>query len=68
MINKTTNYQAKTTELELIIARLESGELDIDEALKSFEQGQKLLTELEAYLKAAENKITKLKTPSSSTG
>ncbi|MCW1908755.1 MAG: exodeoxyribonuclease VII small subunit [Candidatus Saccharibacteria bacterium] len=55
------NYQAKTAELESFIAKLESGELDIDEALTAYEAAQKVLKELEAYLKTAENKVEKIK-------
>lgn len=60
MPEKTFNYQKKSAELEEIIASLEAGTLDIDEALKAYEKAQKILSELEAYLKTAENKITKI--------
>jgi exodeoxyribonuclease VII small subunit len=62
MPDKSFNYQEKTAKLETMIASLESGELDIDEALKIYTNAQQLIQELEDYLKTAENKITKLKT------
>lgn len=56
-----TNYQNLSSELESILARLQSADLDIDEAVKAYERGMTIAKELEVYLKTAENKITKIK-------
>lgn len=56
------DYQKENEKLQTILAQLEAGDLDIDQAIKLYEEGQKIVTKLEAYLKTAENKITKLKT------
>jgi exodeoxyribonuclease VII small subunit len=46
--------------LDEILSAIQQPDVTIDEALKLFERGQKLLIELETYLKSAENKIRKL--------
>lgn len=62
MATSKTNYQDLSRELDEILAKLQSSELDIDEALKAYERGMVVAKQLEDYLKTAENKITKLKT------
>jgi exodeoxyribonuclease VII small subunit len=52
-------YSQLQQELESIINRLESEALDIDEAVKLHEKGQKLISELKIKLKKAKNEITK---------
>lgn len=54
------NYQNLSTELDDILSLLQSGEVDIDEAIKLYERGQKIVEDLQTYLKTAENKITKV--------
>lgn len=58
---KTINYQEMAAELDAILEALQTSEMDIDEAVKSYEHGMQLVKELEAYLLQAENKITKVK-------
>lgn len=60
MTTQKTDYRTLTAELEQIVDRLQSGEIGIDEAAKSYEQGMKLVKQLEAHLKTAENQITEL--------
>jgi exodeoxyribonuclease VII small subunit len=60
MATKKTDYRTLSQELDTILARLQSGELSIDEAMPAYERGMKLVKELEAYLQDAENRITKL--------
>jgi len=55
------NYHKLNEELDKILDELQSGELDIDEAVKKYERGQKIVSELETYLKTAKNKVTKVK-------
>lgn len=62
MTTKTIfNYRALNEELESILDKLQTGELDIDQALLSYERGMEVLKELENYLKTAENQVIKLK-------
>lgn len=61
MAGKKTDYKSLSTELDDILARLQSAELNVDEAVDLYERGMKIAKELEAYLKEAENKVTKIK-------
>jgi exodeoxyribonuclease VII small subunit len=49
-------------ELDKAIARLQSDDLDVDEALILYKKSQDLIKELEDYLAQAENTINKYKT------
>jgi exodeoxyribonuclease VII small subunit len=60
MTTKKVDYRQLNDELDGILARLQSGELNIDEAVPAYERGIQLVKELEAYLQTAENKITEL--------
>jgi len=60
------SYRQLSEALEKVLAELQDPDVDIDRALKLYEQGQKLIAELGAYLESAENKVNKL-TASSST-
>lgn len=61
MAGKKTDYKSLSTELDDILARLQSAELNVDEAVDLYERGMKIAKELETYLKEAENKVTKIK-------
>lgn len=56
-----TDYRTTSNELEKILADMESGDLDVDQAIKQYQKGMDLVKELEKQLKLAENKITKVK-------
>ncbi len=58
---KKIDYTALGTELDEILARLQSADLDVDEAVKAYERGMAIVEDLEAYLKTAENKVTKIR-------
>lgn len=58
---KEIDYQALNTELSEILARLQSDDLSVDEALKAYERGIAITKELEKYLKTAENKVAKVR-------
>lgn len=45
----------------MIVAELQDGNTDVDEALKKYEEASKLIGDMEKYLKTAENKIQKIK-------
>ena len=55
------NYQELSTELDTILAQLQTNDFDVDEALKLYERGVTISKQLESYLKDAENTVTKLK-------
>lgn len=59
------DYRVLSAELETLLAKLQSGDLTIDEAVPAYERGLKLVKELEAYLKTAENTVKKLTLKSS---
>lgn len=54
-------YKELQTELDAVLAQLQSAELDIDKALELHKQGQKLIVELEDYLNTAKNQIEHIK-------
>lgn len=58
---KTTNYRDLSSELDDVLNKLQSGELDIDEAVQLYERGMGIIKELEDYLKSTENKVNKIK-------
>ena len=53
----TQSIESRLTELEVILEELESGDLELDQALKKFEQGVKLSRECQKTLEDAELKI-----------
>jgi exodeoxyribonuclease VII small subunit len=55
------SYKKLSDELDQVMADLERGDLDIDEAVKCYERGLKIVRQLEQYLTEAENKVTELK-------
>lgn len=61
MVNKQKTYKELQAELDNVLAELESPDLDIDKAMELHKQGQKIVGELENYLKTAENQIKELK-------
>ena len=61
MPSKKTDYQALNREMDEILTKLQSSDLDIDEAVAAYERGMTIAKEIESYLKDAENKITKIK-------
>jgi len=57
----SADYHALTEELHALTAKLESGDLDIDEAVTSYERGLEIVAQLETRLARAENKVTELR-------
>ncbi|OOF43279.1 exodeoxyribonuclease VII small subunit [Rodentibacter trehalosifermentans] len=51
------DFESTLTQLETIVARLESGELPLEESLKEFEQGIQLAQLGQARLQQAEQRI-----------
>lgn len=54
------DYASLKAELDSVLAKLQDETTDIDDALKGYERGIDLTKQLTAYLKTAENKITRL--------
>lgn len=55
------SYRELQAELDKVLVELQSADLDIDKALDLYKTGQKLLADLEKYLKTAKNEIEHLK-------
>ena len=58
---KMKDYQSLSGELDAVASRLQESDIDVDEAVKLYEQGLKLVAELETYLQQTESKIKRLK-------
>jgi exodeoxyribonuclease VII small subunit len=54
------NFETALKELETIVARLEQGEVDLEDSIALYERGQALKTHCEAKLKAAEGRLEKI--------
>ncbi len=54
------SFEKAFAELETIVAKLESGELSLDESLALFERGQALAAQCNSLLDAAELKVKQL--------
>ena len=55
-----SGFEASLAELEALVARMESGELPLDEALRSFERGVALTRECQSALQAAQLRVQQL--------
>ena len=53
-------FEAALAQLESLVTRLESGDLPLDEALRTFEQGVRLTRECQSALAAAQQKVQQL--------
>lgn len=58
-----TDYHALSQELQELIAKLEAGDIDIDEAVQCYERGLVIVKLLETRLTRAENKVVELAKP-----
>jgi len=59
-VTKTTkaiDFEQQLESLEALVASLESGDLSLEDSLKSFEQGIKVARECQQALKNAEQKV-----------
>lgn len=54
------NFEDTMKQLEDIVQKLENGELNLDESIKTFEKGMELSKKASKYLENAEKKITVL--------
>lgn len=60
-ISKKINFRKSYQDLQQIVAWFEKEDVDLEEGIKKFEEGTKLVKELKGYLSAMENKIKELK-------
>lgn len=60
-MTKELTYQEAAEQLEAVLAKLQSSDVQVDEAVELYEEGLKLIAKLEGHLKKAENRIEKLK-------
>ncbi|MCB0355655.1 MAG: exodeoxyribonuclease VII small subunit [Bdellovibrionales bacterium] len=51
------DFEKKLNRLEEIVSKMESGEMSLDDSLKSFEEGVKLSRECQQQLNEAEQKV-----------
>lgn len=58
--NAEAGFEQSLERLEEIVAKMESGELSLDEMIACFEEGSKLVTQCSAKLSEVEKKIEKL--------
>ena len=60
MAQRAKNYQQMSDELATLVDWFESDQVNLDEAVRKYEQAIELLQQMEEYLKTAENKIKKV--------
>lgn len=53
-------FEAAMKELEAIVARLEQGQVDLEDSIALYERGQALKAHCEGKLKAAESRLEKV--------
>ena len=56
----TLSFEAALKELEGIVARLEQGQVDLEDSIILYERGQALKAHCESKLKAAESRLEKI--------
>mgnify|MGYP001019077657 CR=1 FL=1 len=61
MAKTEKSFRQMQEELDQILMKMQSADGDIDESIKSYEDGLKLIQQMEEYLSQAENKIKKIK-------
>ncbi len=59
-MNKEINFEKSLDELEKIVARLESGDISLDDSIKLFERGMELTNECRKTIENARQKIITL--------
>lgn len=52
------NFEKSLEKLETIVQHMESGDISLDDALKQFEQGIKLIRQCQTTLEQAEQKVS----------
>ncbi|UTA47512.1 exodeoxyribonuclease VII small subunit [Simiduia sp. 21SJ11W-1] len=57
---KAQDFEQSLAALEALVARMEEGDLSLEESLKAFEEGVQLTRECQARLQAAEQRVNLL--------
>lgn len=57
---KSPLFEESLATLELLVKKMDSGELELEQSLEAFEQGIKLIRECQQTLQAAEQKVQML--------
>ena len=60
MTEKTVDFEKSLERLETIVDEMESGELALEQMIKHFEEGSRLVTQCSTKLTEVEQKIEKL--------
>ena len=55
--DKSPDFEQSLTELEALVAKLEQGDVPLEEALKTFERGVTLTRQCQSALRAAQQKV-----------
>ncbi len=58
---KTMSFEAALAELETIVARLEKGDVPLEESISIYERGEALKARCDTLLKSAEEKVEKIR-------
>ncbi len=61
MTKKTLSFEESMQRLEVIVQRLERGDVPLEESLALFEEGAGLIAQCSKLLDSAEQKVIKLK-------
>lgn len=61
--NKIAEFEASLDELEQLVARMEGGDMSLDESLQSFERGIALFRSCQGVLDAAQLRVKLLRDP-----
>ena len=56
-----SKYLEMTERLDLIIEQIQSGNLDVDESIKKYQEASEIIIKLNKYLQDAENKLSEIK-------
>ena len=59
--NEKQSFEKRLEAAEQIIARMESGEMTLEEMLKGYEEGTTILADLEKELNSAQQRLTVLR-------
>ena len=65
---KAKDYQTLNRELDDVVMKLQQPDIQVDDAVKLYEQGLELIKQLETHLQQAENKLQVLKLAAGKTG
>lgn len=58
---QSNTYQQLSSDLDRILAELQKPDIAVDDAVKLYEQGTKVVAELEKHITKAENKLQKVR-------